>query len=161
MFPRRGTGARRWTFVVSRLTVHGVRAARTTAAKTDEPFRSWLRGLRERAGMSQEELAAAIGTDRRNIRRWEVEGHDPAGTVLLRILSALGVGLTVSPELPGAINAELQELRALIDADREEAERRHDELVARLDAQAKALRVVTARRPERTSRSASATARSD
>jgi transcriptional regulator with XRE-family HTH domain len=147
--------------VVSRLTVHGVRAARTTAAKTDESFRNWLRELRERAGLSQEELAAAIGTDRRNIRRWEVEGHDPAGTVLLRILSALGVGLTPSPELPGAINAELRELRALIDADREEAERRHDELVARLDAQAEALRVVSARRRERTSRAAPAPARSD
>jgi transcriptional regulator with XRE-family HTH domain len=111
--------------------------------------------------MSQEELAAAIGTDRRNIRRWEVEGHDPAGTVLLRLLSALGVGLSPSPALPGAINAELQQLRALIDADREDAERRHDELVARLDAQDEQLRAldVVSDQVERVDRSVQTDAR--
>ena len=83
-----------------------MRAARTTTAD----FRRWLRGLRESAGLTQEELAVAVGTDKRNIRRWEVDGHDPSGTMLLRILTAFGA--RVEPPQPGetprAVNAELR-----------------------------------------------------
>ena len=120
---------------------------RRTAAKTDQAFRTWLRELRERAGLTQDELATAVGTDRRNIGRWETDGHDPGGTVLLRLLSALGVGLVPSPPpaLPGAVNAELQALRMQLDADRDEAARRHDELIDRLETQAEQLRVLSAR----------------
>lgn len=118
-------------------------AAAGASGRTDPAFRAWLRELRERAGLTQDQLAAAIGSDRRNIRRWEVEGHDPAGTVLLRILSAVGVDLTPSPpqELPRAVNTELRDLQSLLYELDDRAARRHDELVAHLDARASEARV--------------------
>jgi transcriptional regulator with XRE-family HTH domain len=108
---------------------------RGPAARTDPAFRHWLRELRERAGLTQEQLAQAVGTDRRNIRRWEVEGHDPAGSVLLKILDAVGVRLLPSPPgaAPRALNAEVRELQALLREAEDDAGRRHDELVARLE----------------------------
>jgi transcriptional regulator with XRE-family HTH domain len=36
-----------------------------------EPFGTRLRSLRERAGMTQAELAQKIGTDQRTLSRWE------------------------------------------------------------------------------------------
>lgn len=122
-------------------------AARGPAAKTDPAFRAWLRSLRERAGLTQDELAQAVGTDRRNIRRWEVEGHDPAGSVLLRILDAVGVQLVPAPPdaLPRALNAELQEVRVDLREAQDEAARRHDELLERLDAQREAVTSLSAR----------------
>jgi transcriptional regulator with XRE-family HTH domain len=121
---------------------------RGPAARTDPAFRRWLRDLRERAGLTQDQLAAAVGTDRRNIRRWEIEGHDPAGTMLLRILEAVGVELVPRPpaELPGAVNAELRDLQTLLHDLEDRAARRHDELVGRLDEAESAAR---ARRTER------------
>ena len=115
---------------------------RGPAATTDPAFRHWLRELRERAGLTQDQLAQAVGTDRRNIRRWEVEGHDPAGSVLLRILDALGVQLTPLPpsEVPRALNAELRELTRWLQEAEDRAARRHDELVAGLAAGASAAR---------------------
>jgi transcriptional regulator with XRE-family HTH domain len=98
-------------------------------------FRRWLRELRESAGLSQEELAAAVGTDRRNIRRWESEGHDPSGTVLLMVLEALGVQIQPPPPdgSPGPVNTRLQELEARLAALEDLHAQRHDELLARLD----------------------------
>jgi transcriptional regulator with XRE-family HTH domain len=127
----------------------GMSVARGPAARTDPAFRSWLRELRERAGLTQDQLAAAIGTDRRNIRRWEVEGHDPAGSVLLKILEAVGVELVPGPpdSLPRALNAELRELRLLLYDLEDRDARRHDELVARLDAGASAARARRADEP--------------
>jgi transcriptional regulator with XRE-family HTH domain len=102
--------------------------------------------LREQAGLTQDELAAAVGTDRRNIRRWEVEGHDPAGTMLLRILEALGAKVVPGrpPDLPGPVNAELRELRRDIAeaADREASH--HDDLLSRIEALTGDLRVLSA-----------------
>lgn len=113
-----------------------------SAARTDPAFRHWLRELRERAGLTQEQLAQSVGTDRRNIRRWEVEGHDPAGSVLLRILDAVGVRLVPSPPTgaPRALNAELRELQAVLREAEDQAERRHDELLAQLAEQRRAAR---------------------
>jgi transcriptional regulator with XRE-family HTH domain len=110
-----------------------VRAARTPA--TD--LRHWLRELRISSGLSQEELAAAVGTDRRNIRRWELEGHDPNGSMLIAVLEALGVRIEPPPPGggPGAVNARLQELEARVRAFEDVAARRQDELLGRLDAQ--------------------------
>jgi transcriptional regulator with XRE-family HTH domain len=121
---------------------------RDAAAKTDPAFRQWLRELRERAGLTQDELARAVGTDRRNIRRWEVEGHDPSGTMLLAVLSALGVELVPATEgsMPGAVNAELARLQALAYENEDAAARRHEELVARIEA---LTRSAKARRAER------------
>jgi transcriptional regulator with XRE-family HTH domain len=127
-------------------------AAAGTSGRTDPTFRAWLRELRERAGLTQDQLAAAIGTDRRNIRRWEVEGHDPAGTVLLRILSAVGVVVSPSPphELPRAVNSELRDLQSLLYELDDRAARRHDELVQRLEADASAVRARRSARPTTT-----------
>ena len=107
---------------------------RGPAARTDPAFRHWLRELREQAGLTQEQLAQSVGTDRRNIRRWEVEGHDPAGSVLLRILDAVGVQLVPAPPngRPRALNAELRALAAVLRETEDQAARRHDELLARL-----------------------------
>jgi transcriptional regulator with XRE-family HTH domain len=121
---------------------------RGPAARTDPAFRSWLRQLREQAGLTQDQLAAAVGTDRRNIRRWEVEGHDPAGTVLLRILHAVGVELRPRPpaDLPGAVNAELRDLQSLLHDLEDRAARRHDEVVALLEQEGSAARAARAAR---------------
>jgi transcriptional regulator with XRE-family HTH domain len=122
-----------------------VRAAAQTDGSAD--LRTWLRELREAAGLSQEALATAVGTDRRNIHRWEVQGHDPGGSALLRVLSALGVRIEPPPPtgVPRAVNAELRELQAELDRVRDEAASRHDELVARLDAQDAELRELSVR----------------
>jgi transcriptional regulator with XRE-family HTH domain len=123
---------------------------RGSAAKTDPAFRQWLRELRERAGLTQEQLAHAVGTDRRNIRRWEVDGHDPAGSMLMRVLDAVGVTLVPAPpsDLPRSVNAELRDLRARLREDADEAARRHDELRTLLDARRERVDGISARREE-------------
>jgi transcriptional regulator with XRE-family HTH domain len=127
-----------------------VASDRGSAAKTDPAFRQWLRDLRERAGLTQEQLAHAVGTDRRNIRRWEVDGHDPAGSMLMRVLDAVGVQLTPAPpgELPRAVNTELRELRQKMREAADEAARRHDELRLLLEASRERVAGFSARREE-------------
>jgi transcriptional regulator with XRE-family HTH domain len=128
--------------------VQGMVGERSPAARTDPAFRNWLRQLRERAGLTQDQLAAAVGTDRRNIRRWEIEGHDPAGTVLLRILDAVGVELAPKQpsDVPGAVNAELRDLQALLYELEDRIARQHDEVVALLEQNASATRARRAKR---------------
>jgi transcriptional regulator with XRE-family HTH domain len=123
-----------------------VRRRRAPGGQTDPAFRNWLKELRERAGLTQDELAAAVGTDRRNIRRWEAEGHDPSGTVLLRILEALGAEVVpkLPAELPRAVNAEVQELRTALAEAEERAAARHDQLLERLETFAGDLRLLSA-----------------
>jgi transcriptional regulator with XRE-family HTH domain len=127
-----------------------VAADRGSAAKTDPAFRHWLRELRERAGLTQEQLAHAVGTDRRNIRRWEVDGHDPAGSMLMRVLDAVGVQLVPSPpgELPRAVNTELHELKARLRESADEAARRHDEILRLIDPKPERVAGISARREE-------------
>lgn len=123
-----------------------MRRRRAPGGQTDPAFRTWLRELRERAGLTQDELATAVGTDRRNIRRWEVEGHDPAGTMLLSILEAVGAKIVPAPpqDVPGAVNAELRELRRDLAeaADREASH--HEDLLNKLEALTGDLRVLSA-----------------
>jgi len=126
-------------------------AAASSPGDSGGELSGWLRQLREGSGLTREELAAATGTDRRNIYRWEVEGHDPSGTVLLRLLSALGVRLEPPP--PGAmraLNEELRDLRAELREDAEASAARHDEILARVEAQEEAIRLLTIRLPETT-----------
>lgn len=122
------------------------------AARTDAAFRQWLRELREQAGLTQDELALAVGTDRRNIRRWEVEGHDPSGTMLLSVLSALGVELVPQPAAsrPAAVNAELARLQALLRETEDAAARRHDELLARIEGLTRSAKARRAAQPQTT-----------
>lgn len=118
-------------------------AAASTPDDSARELSGWLRQLREQAGLTREELAAAVGTDRRNIYRWEMEGHDPSGTILLRLLSALGVRL--EPPAPAALRAVNEELRALRAELREAADvsaARLDELLARVEAQEEAMRLL-------------------
>jgi transcriptional regulator with XRE-family HTH domain len=114
----------------------------------------WLRELREASGLTQEELATAVGTDRRNVHRWEVAGHDPGGTMLLRLLSALGVRLEPPPPagVPRAVNEELSGLERRITDGADEAAARHDQLLECLEAQAEQLRLLSARLEETTLR---------
>ena len=130
-------------------------AGGTTGARTAPEFRSWLRELRERAGLTQEELAAAVGTDRRNIRRWEVEGHDPSGSMLLRVLAALGIEFAqaLPSGVPGAITTEVRELRREVAESNEAGARRHEDVLARLDAQLDELRTLSSRLAGTTARS--------
>ena len=127
------------------IRVRHVPAAHESPGRTDPEFRQWLRELRESAGMTQEALAAAVGTDRRNIRRWEAEGHDPGGTVLLRVLSALGVRVEPPARTPRAVNAALDELAGRLLEAEERAAARHDQVLARLDAQDTQLRTLAMR----------------
>ena len=116
--------------------------------RTHPAFRRWLRELRESAGLTQEQLALAVGTDRRNVRRWEVDGHDPSATTLLRILEVVRAQVVPAPpaELPRTVDAQVRDLELRLRDAEDAAARRHDELVARLDEQAHALRVLSARR---------------
>lgn len=125
-----------------------------TGGKTEAGFRSWLRELRENAGLSQESLAEAVGTDRRNIRRWEVEGHDPGGTALLRILSAVGVELQPPPPsgVPKALSAEIRDLAGRIQDLEQRLNEGNDVLRGLLERQEEALREVTTRLRETSSR---------
>jgi transcriptional regulator with XRE-family HTH domain len=129
-----------------------VRAAAQPGGGDERDLRSWLRELREAAGLTQEELAAAVGTDRRNVHRWEVAGHDPGGTMLLRLLSALGVRIEPPPPggVPRAVNIELRDLHERVASVAEAAAARHDELLARLDQQEDRLRVLGSRLEETT-----------
>ena len=49
-----------------------------------------LRKLRERAGLSQTELAAKLGVDARTIRRWEDRKHSPHRVYLKMLNRILG-----------------------------------------------------------------------
>ena len=67
--------------------------------------------------------------------------------MLMQILSALGVALTPPPpeEMPRAVNAELRELERRLREVEDRAARRHDELLARLEAQEAELRALATR----------------
>ncbi|HTK76175.1 MAG TPA: helix-turn-helix transcriptional regulator [Gemmataceae bacterium] len=56
-----------------------------------EPFGTRLRSLRERAGMSQSELARKVGTDQGHISRWERNLAVPDTATVQRLAAALGV----------------------------------------------------------------------
>ena len=137
-----------WTILPPRPTLRSRDGWGTgSCGRTDPAFRNWLRQLRERAGLTQDQLAAAVGTDRRNIRRWEIEGHDPAGTVLLRILDAVGVELVPQqpPNVPRAVNADSATSSRCSTSWRTNRGQ-HDEVVALLKQDASATRARRAKR---------------
>jgi ribosome-binding protein aMBF1 (putative translation factor) len=58
-----------------------------------EPLGTRLRSLRERAGMSQTQLAEKIGTDQGTVSRWERSLAEPPVTMLERIAFALDLSV--------------------------------------------------------------------
>lgn len=51
-------------------------------AKRTLPDAAMRRVIRERAGLSQAEIAAIVGVDLRTIRRWENGEREPSGELL-------------------------------------------------------------------------------
>jgi transcriptional regulator with XRE-family HTH domain len=69
-----------------------------------EPFGTRLRSLRERAGMTQTQLAEKVGTDQSHISRWERNAAVPELAMVERLAATFGVSagelLSGSPEKP-------------------------------------------------------------
>ncbi len=78
------------------------------------PMAQRLVELRQQAGLTQTELAAAVGVAVSNIAFWELKGTPPRGEVLPALAKALGVSvdaiLGVTPPKPVAPKSRLQEL---------------------------------------------------
>jgi transcriptional regulator with XRE-family HTH domain len=65
-----------------------------------ERFAGRLRELREKAGLTQTELAAAAGVKRDAITRWERGDREPAWSSVLSLAEALGVSVEAFTEEP-------------------------------------------------------------
>jgi transcriptional regulator with XRE-family HTH domain len=52
---------------------------------------AWLKALRERAGLSQQELADRIGVDQASVSRWENGRGEPGVSIAGELADALGV----------------------------------------------------------------------
>jgi transcriptional regulator with XRE-family HTH domain len=82
---------------------------------TERQLSQYLKRLRTNAGLSQIEAAHAVGTDSRNLRRWENGGDVPGGLMFMKLLQAYGVEIPDLPASPPkAVNAELLALRVEI-----------------------------------------------
>jgi len=53
------------------------------------PFRLYIAEWREKAGLTQEQLAERVGTSKASISRWETGERDPTAKVLAAIAYAL------------------------------------------------------------------------
>ena len=77
------------------------------------PMAQRLVELRQQAGLTQTELAAAVGVAVSNIAFWELKGTPPRGEVLPALAKALGVTvdaiLGVTPPKPAVAKGRLQE----------------------------------------------------
>lgn len=60
-----------------------------------------LRRARQRAGLSQEELARRAGTSQATISAYENGAKEPSLRTLDRVLAAAGARLTLAPGAPG------------------------------------------------------------
>jgi transcriptional regulator with XRE-family HTH domain len=72
--------------------------------QTQREVAAWLKKLRGKR--TQTEVAAAAGTNERNVKRWENQGHQTI-LGLLRYLQALGVTIDPAPPLPAPAGDEL------------------------------------------------------
>lgn len=61
-----------------------------------------IRQHRERADLSQEQLARSLNVSEKTLRRWESGEHDVPSRAVLRIAQALGVSVAdlYPPEVP-------------------------------------------------------------
>jgi transcriptional regulator with XRE-family HTH domain len=57
----------------------------------DATFAARLREIRAAAGLTQQELADAVGVKREQVARWEGGRGDPTWTRVLALAAALGV----------------------------------------------------------------------
>jgi transcriptional regulator with XRE-family HTH domain len=56
-------------------------------------FGERLKALRERAGLTQAQLAERISVKREAVARWEAGGSEPVWSNVLKLAGALGVGI--------------------------------------------------------------------
>jgi hypothetical protein len=79
-----------------------------------EELRDWFRDLKAKSGLSYAAIAAEIGDEERNVKRWMTAGGKPtipSGDVVLRLLTVLGVQMTPAPPLSVApVHLRLQEI---------------------------------------------------
>ncbi len=109
----------------------------------------WLKRLREAAGLSHDQLAAALENEktRQQLIAYEQGRNEPKATTFLRVLDALGqrVAPVAPPEsAPRALNAEVAELRRAVDALSREQERHHREVASKLEGHEQTLRQISA-----------------
>lgn len=64
-----------------------------------------LRQARERAGLSQRELAARAGTSQATVSAYESGSKQPSVATFARLLAAAGTRLTLEPAPSGSITA--------------------------------------------------------
>ena len=72
-----------------------------TTPPTPSPFPARLRRLREQAGLSAPDLAAAAGVSRQQIHGYESGRNEPRLSTLLRLAEALGVTVSTLVDEPG------------------------------------------------------------
>lgn len=113
-------------------------------AGVDEPVGARLRVARERAGMSQEELARHLGVEIDSLRAWESGARTPRANRVVTLAGLLGVSITwllegredehmASGSVPtlGAVRSQVESLRRQLH-DAGEALRAIDEALAAL-----------------------------
>jgi transcriptional regulator with XRE-family HTH domain len=83
---------------------------------TTESLGSTLRRLRERAGLSQEELAAKAQVSRASIQNWEADRRAPRRAPVRRLAAALGVSDITSHEPVDELAEVIEARRLLTDA---------------------------------------------
>jgi len=85
-----------------------------TSAEERKELGRWLAKLRDGAGLSQDDVAAELRVDRRQVSRWETGESSPTSWTLLRILRVVGADVPEAPGQPlaGRIERRLQSLEA-------------------------------------------------
>lgn len=85
-----------------------------------------IRAARLRAGMTQSQLAARMGTTQTAIARLEARGSNPRMSTLARALQAAGERLVVSTEPAPLPDLDLVQLRAHLQMSPSERAQAHD-----------------------------------
>lgn len=69
---------------------------------------SKVKEYRERAGLTQTELALKVGLSQSAVAKWETAGYTPRAATLIRVADVLGVSLDqlYGREPPGVVDCE-------------------------------------------------------
>jgi len=98
-------------------------------------FGGWLRATREERGLTQEQVALAVGTSQPTINGWEKKGVVPGGDKIKALAGALSVTVeeivsrlatTTQHPTVAELQDELRELRSAVERLQAEAEGRPD-----------------------------------